>query len=129
MNTIALGVMYIHWLYSEGFREFFRAWMNYHWFLYHFFSVGVLLPTLFAPWHRLQERKKRGFDIGEIASRIIINLVLRLIGFVMRLVVLALAVLSQVGLFFLGAFLFFAFITSPVFVPAAFLSGLLLLFT
>lgn len=121
--------MYIHWLYGEGVREYMRAWANYHWFLYHFFSVGILLQTLFAPWHRLQERKKRGFDVEEIASRIVINTVLRLLGFVMRLVVLALAVLSQIGLFFLGAFLFFAFISSPVFIPAVFLSGLLLLLT
>lgn len=128
MNAIALGVLYIHWLYSEGIREFFHAWMNYHWFLYHFFSMPVLARTFFAPWRRMQEKPGRGFDPEAFFQRLVINTILRVIGMVIRAGFLIAAAISHILLFFFGGFLFLYFATSPISIPITFFTGFLLLF-
>lgn len=128
MHIVPITLSYIYWLYREGVSEFFRAWMNYHWFLYHFFSVPVLAGTLFAPWRRMQEAGSRGFDPNKIAERLIINTVLRITGLLIRVVFLVAAGVSEMLLFFIGGILFLYFMSSPVSVPATFLVGILLLF-
>lgn len=127
MHIVPITLSYVYWLYGEGVSEFFRAWMNYHWFLYHFFSVPVLLRTFFAPWRRMQEAHTRGFDPERIAERLIINTVLRCTGIAIRSVFLIGALASQLLLLVIGAFLFIYFIASPVSVPGTFLVGVLLL--
>ncbi|PIR69553.1 MAG: hypothetical protein COU47_02250 [Candidatus Niyogibacteria bacterium CG10_big_fil_rev_8_21_14_0_10_46_36] len=127
MHILPATFSYVYWLYREGVGAFFRAWMNYHWFVYHFFSVPVLARTMFAPWRRMQEAGARGFDPEKIAERIIINSVLRITGFVIRFVFLLTAIASECALFVVGCILFLYFITSPVSVPATFITGVLLL--
>ena len=119
---------YVFWIYSRGIREYFRAWMNYHWFLFHFFSVGVLLKSLFAPFHRLQEKAGRGIDIERFFERLVVNIMMRVVGFVVRVAVLAVALISEVFLFVAGVALFVLFLSSPVVLPVAFIAGFDLLF-
>lgn len=108
---------YLAWHFSEGVHEYLTAWRNMHWFLYHFFSVSVLLKTLFQPFHRMQETYSRGFDPGLMLETFIVNTMMRIIGFFIRSVFLLGALVSQIAMAVIGIVFLFVFVASPVLVP------------
>lgn len=87
---------YTLWHYSRGFRDMVVLWSNIIWFLSHFFSIPLLASTLFSPWKRLHEERKQGFDIEDIFTVIVVNIIMRAVGFVMRISMIA------IGLVFLA---------------------------
>ena len=118
----------LRWVYARGIVEYLRAWGNLHWFLYHFFSVPVLLQSFFAPFHRLREKKLRGFDLEDWASVIAVNTLMRFVGMIVRGVFLALAVASQLALLVLGAVFFILFATCFVSAPILVIMGIFFIF-
>lgn len=125
--AIAVFFNYVSWLYSAGIKEYLRAWANLHWFLLHFFSIGILLRTLFVPWHRMRERGSRALDIEGALTRTAVNLILRVVGLVVRTVLLAAGLVSEIFLFISAFAAFIIFILSPILIPLMIMSGLTLL--
>lgn len=102
---------YIRWHYTQGILDLIGVIRNFVWFFYNFFSISLLLKTLFQPFERLGERYKKGFDLGSWMETFVINTLMRLVGAIMRmfliLVGIALILLTLVvGLFFLLAWIF-----------------------
>lgn len=124
--AIAVFFNYVTWLYPGGVKEYLRAWANFHWFLFHFFSISILLRTLFAPWHRMREKSGRGLDIEGALARIAVNLILRMVGLVIRSALVAAGLVSEVILFIAALSAFIIFILSPVLVPFLIIFGLTL---
>lgn len=79
---------YLRWHYSTAYRDLTRIWANYLWFVAHFFSLGILLKTLLAPYKRMKEKNTKGLDLEAIGEVIAVNTVMRLVGLVLRSVVL-----------------------------------------
>ncbi|MCK5095859.1 MAG: hypothetical protein KAR24_00735 [Candidatus Pacebacteria bacterium] len=80
---------YFRWHYSKAFVDIFHIWRNITHFVFHFFSISALFRTLFQPWKRIEaQRETRGFDIGDYLSTKMVNLMMRLVGFVMRLMLI-----------------------------------------
>lgn len=75
---------YVLWHYTTAYRELYGVSKNFLWFLYHFFSIGVLGRTLFAPWQKLDEPYKKGFNIEAFFEVLILNTLMRLLGFFIR---------------------------------------------
>ena len=75
------------WQYSwSSLHDFGEAIINIFIFLPYFFSVTVLLKTLFQPWKNLTVRKIIiGFSFADWINRVAFNLISRTIGFIMRL--------------------------------------------
>src|SRR3989344_4158045 len=48
---------YFVWHYGPGLRSFLAAERNYIDFGWYFFSISELTRSLFAPWHRIAEKK------------------------------------------------------------------------
>jgi len=115
------------WLWVRGVAEYLRAWINIHWFLYHYFSVPVLLRTFFAPFHRLRERRMRGFDLEDWASVIAVNALMRVVGMVVRATFLFIALAVELAAFVVGALFFALFTALVISVPLLFILGLLLI--
>ena len=69
----------------------------------HFFSVGVLVRTLFAPWRRIvSHRDKPGFSIPEFLERLSFDIISRFIGFLVRLVLIVWGLFSQLAMILMG---------------------------
>lgn len=98
--------------------------MNIQWFLLHFFSVPELVRSLFAPFHRMRERKKQGFDPEDIFEVFVINILMRIVGAFVRLIFIIAGLGVQVIAFVLGFFVLSAALLSPVMIPALFIGGL-----
>lgn len=103
----------LFWTYGKGSNEFLKLWLNIHWFLYHFFSVPQMLGSLFSPLKRLKESRGRGFDAQKAFESLILNSVMRVTGFLIRIVLLFAAAAAQLGALFAGAVFFALFILWP----------------
>jgi len=109
MSYFQLPLSYLSWHYTAAWGDLFRLHRNFSWFLLNFFSIRILLRTLFSPWHRLHEggsSKTAGF-VGSF----ILNLMLRCIGLAARSATIltglvALLLLSLFSIAFLVAWLF-----------------------
>ena len=81
-------------------------WKNIIWFTQQFFSIKLLLKTFFKPWKRLQERHYRSEGIGEFFANIIVNTLMRIVGMVIRTVVIVLGLVCLLLALLSGLFIF-----------------------
>ncbi len=79
---------YIVWHYSRAILDLVKIYGNLLWFIFNFFSIPLLFKTWFAPWRRLNENYPSFFDGWEFFSTLIINILMRLVGFFVRTVLL-----------------------------------------
>ncbi len=128
MNFVLFFTSYVQWHYGRALRGIFMLWLNTLLFVVHYFSLLLLFKTLLAPWKRLQETYKGGIGLENILGLIIVNTVMRAVGAVIRLVVIAvgLAVLVLVVVGFIP--FVFLWILAPAAVVVLFLNGFALLF-
>ncbi len=106
MSFLYLIPFYAKWHYIEGFRDLSHNWKSFIFFILHFFSLGLLVRTWFAPFRRLNEAYKREFDAEVFFETLVANTLMRMVGFVLRTVVIL------IGLFVL--------LLTVVFGPVAF---------
>lgn len=88
---------YFVWHYGRALRQGFIIWKNIFWFLTHFFSLSLLLKTLFQPWKRMREYRGQGFDIGRFFETLAVNTITRLVGFAMRTAVIFIGLASLIA--------------------------------
>lgn len=88
MNYIWLIPYYISWHYTRAYKELWSAWRNILHFLFEFFSIHLLLRTLFQPFERLKEKYHGGLDIENFLSTMFVNFMMRIVGFIMRISVI-----------------------------------------
>ncbi len=112
MQLLALAPNYVRWHYSSALKSITVISQNIIWFIWHFFSIQELSRTLFAPWQRLQEKHDRGKDIGDYFEVFAINILMRIVGALVRIVMIVfglafiiLAAASMIAFFVLWIFL------------------------
>lgn len=105
---------YVRWHYGRGLEELFGVSGNFFWFVSNFFSFKLLLKTLFAPWKRLGEPYEGGFDLGAFASALIVNSLMRAVGFVSKTLVLSVGLVSYILVLVFSFFIFIIWILAPV---------------
>ena len=113
MNAIKLVPIYLRWHYSTALLDISRIDGDIFWFLWHFFSVPETLRTYFSPWERMGEKYKGGLDIEEAASTFVVNTLMRIVGIIMRSVLLFFALISFIVAFIVIFIGFFIWIFIP----------------
>ena len=118
---------YLLWHYSRAFLEIFHVWLNLIWFVVHFFSLPQLILSWFSPWRRMVEGRGNKWNIEDLAGFIIIGLISRIIGFILRTVVITIGLVSLL-ITIIGGFLVYAFwAAAPVVIIAMLGFGITLL--
>ena len=120
---------YLLWHYTHAFLEIFHVWTNFFWFIVNFFSIPQLFRSLFSPWKRITEERKKSFDFEDMAGVVIIGLFSRLIGFVLRGVIIIIGLFT---LILLLAFLFIVYtfwLLAPAFMIGSLVYGVILMFS
>lgn len=120
---------YILWHYSKALGEIFHVWKNLFWFTFNFFSLPQLLRTYFQPWKRMTESRGRTFSFEDLAGFILINLISRILGMLIRTGIIlagliALALLS-IGIIFTYIF----WLLAPFLLVLSMYYGLVLIFS
>jgi len=87
------ALQYVTWHYSRAIRDTIVLWSNIIWFLSNFFSLPLLSSTLFSPWKRLHEKRSEHFDIEDFMSVIVVNVMMRLVGFLFRITIIAIGLI------------------------------------
>ncbi len=91
------------WYYNKGLQQVLEIWKNFLFFSWRYFSVAELLLTLFAPWHRdVEIRNWRGWNPLRSSEMLIENFFSRLIGLIVRLVVISIGLIFFVAVFAVG---------------------------
>jgi len=127
MKPLGLLPYYVAWHYGQALKNIAAVTRNLIWFFWHFFSIGLLLSTLFTPWQRIhEERPKNTIDLGPILSTILINTLMRIAGAIIRLFVIALGVITILGTL-AGSIIFFVlWLALPLALFLAFVLGLII---
>jgi len=119
---------YFFWHYFTAFREGLIIWKNSLWFLSQFFSLGLLLRTLFSPWKRMREYYSRGFDPKQYFEVLIINLIMLFIGFLIRIVTIFAGLLVELTAVIAGTFAFIIWLFLPLVIILCFTRGIVIIF-
>lgn len=127
MNPLSIAVGYVSWHYGRAFKDILIVWTNLLWFITHFFSIPLLLRTLFSPWKRIQETYQRN-GMEDYFATIVVNIMTRIVGAFVRLwiILFGLLALISAGVGVIGFYIFWVF--TPVLLPLMFCWGLIMLF-
>lgn len=120
-NIISLWII---WQFYEMPKFLLHVWKNYLAFASNFFSVPLLLKTFFAPWHRYKWPYPRGFDVTEFFNTLISNTFSRILGAMMRIVLIITGLLLQIIIILAGA----AAVVLWIFMPFLIIAGFLFVF-
>lgn len=97
MRSFALLAHYFWWHYTGAIEDLVANYLNLAGFLRDFFSLNHLTKNLFTPWRRLGEGYPDHFDLEAYATAFIVNTLMRLVGFCIRLVVILLGLVLLVA--------------------------------
>ena len=124
MQTENIFSLWISWQFYEMPKFLLQAWNNYFMFATNYFSVPQLLKTFFAPWRRYNWRYPKGFDLVEFFNTLVSNIFSRLLGAIMRIVLIITGILLQIFVAISGLVIFIIWLL----VPFIIISGLLYVF-
>lgn len=99
---------YFLWHYYRAPGEAFHIWQNLMWFIIRLFSIPPLLRSLFSPFRRMTEERKDKWDIEELMGVIIVNGISRVLGAILRLIIILIGILA-LTLLLMGIVLFYIF--------------------
>lgn len=113
MRALTLVPLYFHWHYSRAIRHIFGISKNLVIFLWDFFSISLLIRTLFYSWKR-DYIDKDNPDSTTWYERLIFNVVLRCIGAGIRTVFIVLGVIGIVAIVLISTLVVIAWLALPV---------------
>lgn len=118
MNGVTLTFKYVTWHYTRGLRDCSVLTIGFLRGIAHFFSLITLLKTLFVPWRKLTETYRGGFDPESFFSSLVVNTLMRLVGFFVRSIVIVIGVIALIAAFFVGVALILLWLALPFIVLA-----------
>ena len=119
---------YIYWHYSSGAASVMKRGITFARGVLNYFSVLHLFRTLFYPWHRYIEPYHRGFYLSEFLTTLAGNIISRVLGAIMRLVMIIFGTVVSVIALIASLAVFVAWLFLPVLLPGSFVLGIILLF-
>ncbi len=125
---VILFAQYFKWHWFEMPVEILKGWKNIFLFAVNYFSLPLLLKTLFAPWRRIAWQSAKGFHFGAFFESLVGNLFSRFLGLLIRLGIVALGILG-IGLVALGGMVaLFIWLLLPFIIAFSFSYGFSIFF-
>ncbi len=114
---------YIIWQFFDVPKEILKAWRNFLLFNLNYFSISLLLKTLFSPWRRYSVSYGKGFEIGRHIEAFFSNLIFRILGALIRIVVIIAGLIIEIFIILGGAIIFFGWLLLPAFLIGGLIFG------
>lgn len=124
MNYLWLIPYYVSWHYTYAIVELVNNFKNFIWFIWNFFSIPLLFRTLFRPFQRIKERYKLNDGPKVVLESITVNIISRVVGFVIRSFMIVAGVSASIAIFILGVLVFILWLFLPLILGFIFISGL-----
>jgi hypothetical protein len=126
-KVFSLAEHYFTWHYGQAYADIYHVWLNFIWFIFNFFSINLLISTLFSPWKRMGEEYPAGFDIGRAAETWIVNILMRFVGAGTRFIVICVGLFFASIVFLIGLIVLAVWTIMPAFFVALIILGLSLI--
>lgn len=81
-------IKYLDWHFFDQVGFLVKVWRNFLKFNLNYFSVPLLLKTLFAPWRKYQWSYPKGFNVGGYLETFFSNLISRILGAILRIILI-----------------------------------------
>lgn len=107
-------IQYLIWYFFDVPREILKGWKNFLIFNLNYFSLPSLFKTFFSHWRQYKWSYGRGFDISRYFEAFFSNLISRVLGAIMRAVLIFIGVLCEILIFLFGLILFLGWLILPV---------------
>jgi len=105
---------YLLWHFIEAPKSILKGWGNYFRFGLNYFSVGLLMKTLFSPWRNYRWFYPKSFDIGKYFEIAFSNLISRILGFIPRVILIIIGVLFEALIAFFGLLFLLTWFILPI---------------
>ncbi len=116
------------WHFKGAPLVIFKTWSNFLKFGLRYFSIPLLLKTIFYPWKRISESYRGGIaNFSENLEILILNTFSRFLGFIIKTILIFFGLLFLFFVFITGLIAFLAWIIFPFFVLFGILIGIALL--
>jgi hypothetical protein len=126
MGGALLIVDFGMWYYTRGFVDVLAVWFNFMWFITHFFSIPLLLRTLFSPWKRMTDDGKPR-SIEAYMEAFVMNVMSRIFGAIVRTTIILVGIMALcLGVIALVTMLVF-WLFAPFILAYSFFYGIALL--
>jgi hypothetical protein len=111
LNNIKVNIMekaggkqniLFQWLvfyFFDGPKAILKAWRNFLLFNLNYFSIGLLIKTLFSYWRNYRWAYPRGFEVSGYLEAAAGNLISRILGALMRIFLIIIGVVTEIFLF------------------------------
>ena len=113
--------LWLNWHFREMPKFLLEVWKNYILFALNYFSLPILLKSLFAPWHKYRWKYPKGLNAVEFFNTLISNAISRLLGALIRIILIVVGIAFQIFVIFAGLIIFLFWILAPFIVIAGFL--------
>ena len=115
MPILSVARDYLIWHYSRAYVDIVNIWWNYLWFINHLFAVPDVLRSWLAPFKRLQENKVSFLKSPQdFLGNMLVNIIMRIVGAIIRTAILAMALVGFSVVFFLGLLFFLIWTVLPI---------------
>ena len=120
----SLTLEYVVWHFTRMPLEIAKAWRNILLFNLEYFSLPLLLKTIFAPWRRIQWSAGKGFNIAKLLEALASNLISRILGAVIRSVLIVAGLATEAALLAAALATLIAWFLLPIAIVLGFSYGL-----
>lgn len=127
MEFLKAFVGYLKWHYGRALITTFSFWKNILVFLFNFFSIRSLLGNFFTPWKRLADNYPESFNIKIYLFTFISNTLMRIVGVLLRSVVIIVGLLFCIAYIVLLPISLIVWLLLPLFILFLVIYGIVLI--
>jgi len=120
--------LYLEWQFLDVPKDILRGWKNCLRFNLNHWSVSLLFKTLFSYWRRYQYSYGRGFNLGRYFEAFSFNMISRILGAIMRSVLIIIGLLTEIFVVLVGIIVFLGWLILPFLLLGGIYYGFKILF-
>jgi len=119
---------WIYWHFIEAPKQIIKGWKNILAYNWNYFSVTLMFKTLFAYWHQYRWYYPRGFDAGKYLEVFFSNTISRVLGAIVRILMIFFGLISQLFIFLAGLAVLLVWLILPILIFLGVVKSIKLLF-
>lgn len=120
--------LFFEWYLREVPISIKKIWGNYLWFFSKYFALAELLGDFFGPFKGMAfKREKRAFEIGDVFSAWFGNVILRILGAILRSFIIIIGGTVELVTILAGIIAYFVWAALLILAVASFCYGIWLL--
>jgi len=112
-QKVGIFAKWIIWHYFESLKFLLKVFKNYLIFNFNYFSIPLLLKTLFSHWRRYVESYGRGFDPKRYFWAFSSNMISRVLGAIIRIITILIGLVFELFIFLAGVLILLLWILLP----------------